>query len=219
MWNRRATTWESHGSAGLGKVVLAVLEQAAAGPGKVVVDLGSGTGQLSLPLAATGALVTAVDISPVMISRLVEKAYVAGLSLHTVVGAVEQLSFPPASVDLVVTNYALHHLRDDEKRAAVYAAALWLRPGGRLVVGDMMFGRGSSARDRRIIVAKARSMLRRGPAGWYRLAKNLVRFTVRRQERPVPPEEWIRHFVDAGLVDVIATAVVAEAMVVCGVKA
>src|SRR5207244_2896459 len=53
--------------------------------------------------------------------------------------------------DLVVSNYALHHLTDDDKVALVARASRWLRPGGRLVVADMMFGRGASERDRAII--------------------------------------------------------------------
>lgn len=35
----------------------------------------------------------------------------------------------------------------------------WLRPGGRLVIGDMMFGRGADAADREIIRAKIRSLI------------------------------------------------------------
>jgi hypothetical protein len=43
------------------------------------------------------------------------------------------------------------------------------------VIADMMLGRGSSARDREIIRAKIGTLARRGPGGWWRVAKNAVR--------------------------------------------
>lgn len=218
LWDRRANSWEHHGSVGLERVIGAVVDAAAAHPGMTVLDLGCGGGQLSLPIAERGATVTAVDISPKMIDVLREKADELGVDVTARVSAVQSVAFAPESFDLVVSNYAMHHLRDDEKAATVRAAAAWLRPGGRLVVGDMMFGRGSAARDREIIAAKARVLLGRGWAGWWRLAKNVVRFSLRLQERPLSSEAWLRIFESAGLTDVTAVPVVAEAAIVSGTK-
>jgi SAM-dependent methyltransferase len=131
--------------------------------------------------------------------------------------AAEALELRPASFDVVVSNYALHHLRDRDKASLVRSAAVWLRPGGRLVIGDMMFGRGATTRDRRIIVAKVSILARMGPGGWWRIAKNTVRFLLRLQERPLPMETWVTLLEDAGFVDVIAVPMVAEAAVVVGV--
>jgi SAM-dependent methyltransferase len=117
-----------------------------------------------------------------------------------------------------VSNYALHHLRDADKRDLVAAVAEWLRPGGKFVVGDMMFGRGGTARDRTVIASKVLALARRGPAGWWRVAKNLVRFGLRLQERPVTMDRWQRYFEAAGLTAVRAFPVVAEAAVVVGTK-
>lgn len=220
VWDRRARSWDHHGVTGLGKVIAAVLEQAPVQPGATVVDLGCGTGALSLPLAERGAAVTAVDLSRAMVERLEDKARQAGVDgvINGVVVPVEHLRLPEESVDLVVTNYALHHLRDADKQAVVRSAASWLRPGGRLVIGDMMFGRGGTARDRAIIGSKVMVMVRRGPAGWWRLAKNVARYTLRLQERPVSMDTWTAYLRDAGLGEVQAVPVVAEAAVVAGVK-
>jgi 2-polyprenyl-3-methyl-5-hydroxy-6-metoxy-1,4-benzoquinol methylase len=219
VWDRRAHLWDSHRSSGLHRVVEAVLHASEPCAGAVAIDLGCGTGQLTLPLARRGAAVTGVDVSPKMVQLLEEKARAAHLpSVTAEVRAIEHLSFPAESVDLVVSNYALHHLADRDKAAVVRAAAGWLRPGGRVVVGDMMFGRGASSRDREIILAKVVAMLRRGPAGWWRIAKNVVRFTFRVQEQPVSIETWVRYFEGAGLQSVTATPVVGEAAVVVGVK-
>lgn len=219
VWDRRAKSWDHGGVIGLERVIRTVLDAAHAEEGSVAVDLGCGTGQLSLPLAQLGARVTAVDISQNMIDLLREKALGQGTSNITgIVRSVEQFDMPPASVDLVVSNYALHHLHDRDKEKVVVAAFRWLRPGGRLVIGDMMFGRGGTARDRAIIGSKVTTLAKRGPGGWWRLVKNIGRFTLRFQERPVSIETWTAYFAKAGFVDATATPVVAEAAVMSGTK-
>ena len=91
------------------------------------------------------------------------------------VAAVEHFDLPPATVDLVVSNYTFHFLRNRDKQGLLQAASSWLRPSGRLVVGDMMFGRGGTARDWEIMSSKA-ALLGRAPRGWWRIAKNFVRY-------------------------------------------
>src|SRR5713226_4394073 len=112
VWSGRVASWDQHGSAGLTKVTAALLDQVDAGPTDQVVDLGCGTGQLSLPLARRGAQVLAVDVSPAMIGRMRSAAEQLGVtSLDGVAMPIEQLVLPPESVDLVMSSYALHHLR------------------------------------------------------------------------------------------------------------
>ncbi len=219
VWDRRARSWDHGGVIGLDKVIRTVLEAARATEGSVAVDLGCGTGQLSLPLAQLGAKVTAVDISQNMIDLLQEKATAAGVTgIVGVVRTVEQFDLPAGSVDLVVSNYALHHLHDRDKERVVAAAYRWLRPGGHLVIGDMMFGRGGTARDRAIITSKVTTLAKRGPGGWWRLVKNVGRFTLRFQERPVSIETWKAYYARAGFTDVTSLPVVAEAAVMSGTK-
>lgn len=225
VWTKRAATWDANyhpdhaDNPALGRVVAAVVAAGGAGPQTSVVDLGAGSGQLSIPLARQAARVLAVDISPTMIELLRANAATAGITnIEARVSPIEDLDIPAGSVDLVVSNYALHHLRDPDKVAAIKAAAGWLRPGGKVVIGDMMFGRGASARDRAIIAAKANSMLAMGPAGWWRLAKNAYRFVARVQERPISLGRWVEIFIGAGLVEVSASPVVAEAAIVSGVR-
>jgi 2-polyprenyl-3-methyl-5-hydroxy-6-metoxy-1,4-benzoquinol methylase len=225
VWTKRAAGWNAafhpdHAdNPALGRVVDAVVAASRPGPGMTVVDLGAGSGQLSIPFARQAARVVAIDISQAMIELLRTNAQTAGLTnIETRVGPIESIQLPGGSVDLVVSNYALHHLRDPDKALAIKAAAGWLRPGGRVVVGDMMFGRGASSRDRAIIASKANAMLAKGPPGWWRLAKNGVRFVARLQERPIPVGRWVEIFLEAGLTEVCASPVVAEAAVVSGVR-
>ena len=220
VWDRRVDSWDHEGVPGLDKVVAAIVAASDAGQGMSAVDLGCGSGQVSIPLAERGVHVTAVDVSPQMVQRLHERVAERGMgeSMTGVVCAIEDFSLPAASVDLVVSNYALHHLRDQDKQAVLRAAVRWLRPGGKLVVGDMMFGRGATARDRAIIGSKVVALARRGPGGWWRVAKNAVRFLLRLQERPCSMDTWVRYFAEAGLTSVTATEVIAEAAVVAGLR-
>jgi SAM-dependent methyltransferase len=218
-WTRRAAGWDraAAGNPGLVAVVEAVVAEARGEAWMEAIDLGCGSGQLSIPLARRVASVHAVDISPAMIHLLDRNAADAGLAnIRSQTAALEDLALPPACADLIVSSYALHHLRDDAKARLVRAAAQWLRPGGRLVIGDMMFGRGADARDRAIIRDKVAQLARRGPAGWWRVAKNAARFTLRTSERPLPVHAWVELLERAGFAEVGARHVVAEAALVHG---
>ncbi|MHB8263492.1 MAG: class I SAM-dependent methyltransferase [Acidimicrobiales bacterium] len=218
-WSRRAASWDHGALPGLKDVVDRVIELAAPSAHDVVVDLGCGTGALALPIAEKAAKVVAVDLSDEMLAELARKAKSAKLDNIIVrAGAIENFQADPASVDIVVTNYALHHLRDPDKVLAVKRAYGWIKPGGRIVIGDMMFGRGSTQRDRRIISSKVLAFAKKGPAGWWRIAKNVVKFLLRVQERPAPMQHWVKWLEDAGFTGVTGVAVHSEAAIVYGIK-
>jgi ubiquinone/menaquinone biosynthesis C-methylase UbiE len=182
-------------------------------------DLGCGSGQLTLGLAKQVASVHAIDVSQAMIDLLTENAHAIGIDNITGEATpIERLVIPEASFDLVVTNYALHHLKDRDKALLAKRAFDWLRPGGRLVIGDMMFGRGGDARDRAIISSKLTLLVKKGPGGWWRIAKNSGRYLLRFQERPVSIAAWVGMLAAAGFSDVQPIPVVNEAAVVRGTK-
>jgi ubiquinone/menaquinone biosynthesis C-methylase UbiE len=97
-------------------------------------DLGCGTGFLSLELAARGHRVTGVDFAPAMIARAERKAAERGLSIRFEQGDAEQLPFAPSSFDLAISRHVLWTLPHPE--AAIDEWVRVLRPGGRLVVVD-----------------------------------------------------------------------------------
>src|SRR5487761_1097569 len=217
VWSGRVASWDQHGSAGLTTVTAAVLEAADIKPDAQVVDLGCGNGQISLPLAMRGARVLAVDVSAAMVRQLEAQALSEGAgSLEGLAIPIEELSLPAESVDLVVRSYALHHLRDPDKARLVTSAFTWLRPGGRLLVADMMFGRGGSTADRAIIRSKVTALARKGPGGWWRIAKNAARYLLRMQERPVSMDAWTTMLTRSGFAGITATTIVAEAGLVVG---
>lgn len=218
IWDKRVTGWHEHvtSSPGFDKLRDRLLAIAEPGPGDTCVDLGAGTGFLALTIAPLIDSVIAVDISSVMTESLAERAEQAGLSnVKTEVADLRTFQLPEASVDLVVSSYALHHLRDNDKRALTAEAVRWLRPGGRIVIGDMMFGRGATTRDRDILREKAAVFAARGPAGWWRIAKGLARYGLGvGHEHPATPEFWQQALRDAGFTDVRFEPVIAEAGIV-----
>ncbi len=125
---------------------------------------------------------------------------------------------PAGSIDLIVSSYALHHLRDPDKAKLVTAAYGWLRPGGQLAIADMMFGRGGSARDRAIIRGKLGVLARKGPGGWWRIIKNAWRYLMRVQERPISMTAWTTLLENAGFTGITASTIVAEAGLVTGLR-
>ncbi len=212
VWSDRVASWNTHGSVNLAGVTAALVAVADVQPGDVVVDLGAGNGQVTIPLAMRGARVLGVDVSQGMADTLKAEAVRRGLdTVEAMTVPIEELDLPAGSIDLVVSSYALHHLRDPDKAKLVQAAAGWLKPGGRIVIADMMFGRGGTQRDREIIKSKLLTLAQKGPGGWWRIAKNVVRYLARVQERPISMEAWTELMRAAGLTAITASTVVAEA--------
>jgi ubiquinone/menaquinone biosynthesis C-methylase UbiE len=136
-----------------------ILELAGPRADDRVVDIGAGTGLLTLPAAEQTAHVWAIDIAPPMCEYLRTKAASGGLdNVDVAVASAVSLPLVDESADLVVSNYCFHHLDDAGKERALREAERVLVPGGRLVFGDMMFRVGlADARDREVVSAKVRA--------------------------------------------------------------
>ena len=218
-WGHRADTWDKHNDVGMTKVAAKAIEMSDVRPGMVCVDLGCGGGRLAFLLAKRGATVIGVDVSDEMVKRMEAQAKSDGIeNVSGMVVPIEHLSLPDESVDLVITNYALHHLLDPDKGNVVRSAYKWLRPGGQLVISDMMLGRGATSQDRQVIASKIKIMAKKGIPGYWRILKNAGRYLFRVHERPITPEAWMRLCEAAGFIDLQSVNVVAEANVVKGIK-
>jgi len=185
-----------------------ILEIARLGAHDRLLDVGAGTGLLALTAAPLVASVSALDISPAMCRHLDCKFRRLGIeNAEVLLSSATELPLEESAVDVVVSNYCFHHLSALEKRRALAEIRRVLRPGGRLVVGDMMFRLGlADRRDRAVIALLLRRMIRHGPAGLLRLAKNAVRIAARRWEHPASVEWWHDALVHAGFVEVAVRA-------------
>lgn len=120
-----------------------VLEWLNAQVGEFVLDLGCGDGQLTQRILATGAHVLGVDASPEMIEAARERGIEAEQA------NAESLPFRDATFDAVLSNAALHWIRDQDAMLAQVHRVL--KPGGRFVAE--MGGHGNIASIRVALMA------------------------------------------------------------------
>ena len=108
------------------KMAAALIELLAAKRGERILDVGCGTGHLSDQIAATGAEVTAIDLSADMIAR----ARAAHPAIHFEVADARKLNYVN-EFEAVFSNATLHWINDPEAVAVSISRAL--RRGGRFV--------------------------------------------------------------------------------------
>lgn len=112
-----------------------VLEMLGSVSGKTVLDVGCGDGALASDLARKGAMVTGLDADSTMTAAARRRVEAEALPLKFIEGHAESLPFESAAFDLVVAVTVLCFVRDAER--AVREMARVLKPGGRLVIGEL----------------------------------------------------------------------------------
>ena len=125
--------------AGYGELLAWVVEQSQVHDESDILELGSGTGNLTAQLPPL-ASVLCVDVSEEMTRRAAQK-----LSLRPRVEFVRAdileifSALREESFDSVISTYTVHHLTDPEREVLFRETRRVLRPGGRAVFGDLMF--------------------------------------------------------------------------------
>jgi len=98
----------------------------------LVLDVGCGTGNILRFLDPENYI--GVEPSSGMRKRFREKHGFEPLEGHFL-----RIPLPKGSVDTVITTYAFHHVPDEEKRDAIGEMLRVLRPGGKIIIADVMF--------------------------------------------------------------------------------
>src|ERR1700738_4512801 len=97
-------------------------------------DIGCGTGVLSLALAFRGHRVTGVDFAPAITAQARKKAAERQATIRYEEADAEQLPFAAASFDIAVSRHLLWTLPHPERAMDEWIRVL--RPGGRLIIVD-----------------------------------------------------------------------------------
>ncbi len=106
-------------------------------PPMIIADLGAGEGTFSQLLAQRAERVLAIDNSEKMVEYGAKLARQNGVTnLEYRLGDIESPPIDPNSVDLAFFSQALHHATKPER--AVEAAFRILKPGGRIVILDLL---------------------------------------------------------------------------------
>jgi ubiquinone/menaquinone biosynthesis C-methylase UbiE len=136
-WNRRAADFDLEPSHGLltdaqARAWRRLIAGIAGSAPLDVLDIGCGTGFLSLLLAAQGHRATGVDVASAMLARAREKAAAQGLAISFIEADVETLDLAAASYDLIVERHVIWTLPHPETALDTWRRLL--RPGGRLIL-------------------------------------------------------------------------------------
>lgn len=115
-----------------------LIAQSAIEPGHRVLDVGCGTGTLSIWLKEAHPLadVIGIDGDPEVLALASRKATEAGVTVHFEEALSRALPFADSHFDRVVSSLFFHHLSWDEKESTMREIHRVLKPGGEVHVAD-----------------------------------------------------------------------------------
>jgi SAM-dependent methyltransferase len=99
-------------------------------PKETVLDVGCGTGVVSVTAARLGAKVQGLDLTPALLERAKENAAIAHVEIAFTEGDAEALPYPEGSFDVVVSQFG--HMFAPRPAIAIAEMLRVLKPGGRI---------------------------------------------------------------------------------------
>jgi 2-polyprenyl-3-methyl-5-hydroxy-6-metoxy-1,4-benzoquinol methylase len=167
-WNERASTFDEepgHGVRGLEQhdAWVALLATVTGGAPMRVLDVGCGTGFLTLLLAEMGHSVTGIDLAERMLTAAKEKARRAGLSVEFRLENATSLRDSDATYDVVIARHVIWALPDPSLGVREWLRVL--KPGGRLALIEGQWSSGDAAGEglgtsQSTLAARVRAVLR-----------------------------------------------------------
>ena len=125
-------------SEGFREEARAFVDRLSLRPGQLVLDAASGSGNLTIPAARTGASVTGVDLVPSLLSAASRWATREGLAPTLDLGNVEQLPYADARFDVVMSMFGVMFAARPDRVVAELARVT--RPGGRVALANWTRG-------------------------------------------------------------------------------
>jgi 2-polyprenyl-3-methyl-5-hydroxy-6-metoxy-1,4-benzoquinol methylase len=116
-----------------------------------ILDLGCGTGSLSVLLAGLGHRVTGIDLSPKMITQAQTKAAASGLQITFRIMDAAFPKLPSQHFDVITCRHMLWALADTSQVLQRWAALL--KPGGRLILIEGYWHNGGGLHTEEILKA------------------------------------------------------------------
>lgn len=120
------------------KLLDLVVESSGVKDGDIVLDIGCGTGLLSLKfLQKANCLIYGIDNSPEMLEIFKDKIDKLNLSRKIVnkLGDAENLDFENKSFDIIASTVTLHHV--ENKYPVIKKIYKLLKPAGKFIIGDI----------------------------------------------------------------------------------
>ncbi|OPY16766.1 MAG: putative methyltransferase YcgJ [Syntrophus sp. PtaB.Bin138] len=107
-------------------------------PGDSVLEIGCGTGTLTLAAKehAGSGRVAGIDIAPEMVARAQKKAVRKGVDVSFTEGSIAAIPFPDKSFDVVMCSFMIFHMPDDVQKAGIAEISRVLKQGGHLFIFD-----------------------------------------------------------------------------------
>lgn len=109
-----------------------ILARADVGPGVGLLDVATGTGNVAIPAALSGASVTGLDLTPKLLEVARKRAAEAGVEIGFIEGDAEELPFDKDSFDRVTSCFGVMFAPRQELAASELARVA--RPGARVIV-------------------------------------------------------------------------------------
>lgn len=141
------------------------IDRIHAAPDDLALDVAAGTGLAARRLAGRVRAVVALDATEAMLARGQAQARADGVrNVVYILGDAQALPFLPASFDIVLCRFAVHHFGDPA--AVVAELARVTRPGGRVSLIDLIAhdDPAVAAEQNRLEILRDRSHIRMLPA-------------------------------------------------------
>ncbi|MER5280651.1 class I SAM-dependent methyltransferase [Streptomyces sp. NPDC002809] len=148
IWDGRAESYARTFAHLCAHTVPVLLDAASTGAGTRLLDVGCGSGSVTVAAVGRGAVVRAVDAEPGMVAATRRAA--PGVEVRT--GSLPQLPYPDGEFDAVVANFVLNHV--GRPLDSLVELRRITRPGGRIAVtiwqvpnapGQALIGRAAEA--------------------------------------------------------------------------